>query len=156
MKRTLSLAYGATLALSILHTPLQADEGMWTFDNPPTKLVQDKYNFAITQQWFPGTGDMQVMGLDSNLERVLSQALSTGSNPGLEPGLAHTLMNETQKAMNRQQNLGLAPVLLVQHALRPMLARFLRRSLPQLKVLSYAEVPDTRNIKVVNLIGAHG
>ncbi len=29
----------------------------------------------------------------------------------------------------------------------------LRRSLPQLKVLSYAEVPDTRNIKVVNLIG---
>ena len=34
--------------------------------------------------------------------------------------------------------------------------RFLRRSLPQLKVLSYVEVPDTRNIKVVNLIGAHG
>ncbi|MFM0201018.1 flagellar biosynthesis protein FlhA [Paraburkholderia fungorum] len=111
---------------------------------------------AITQQWFPGAGDMQVMGLDPNLERVLSQALSTGANPGLEPGLAHTLLNETQKAMTRQQNLGLAPVLLVQHALRPMLARFLRRSLPQLKVLSYAEVPDTRNIKVVNLIGAHG
>ncbi|WOD17887.1 flagellar biosynthesis protein FlhA [Paraburkholderia kirstenboschensis] len=121
-----------------------------------TAAVRLALGRAITQQWFPGTGDMQVMGLDSNLERVLSQALSTGSNPGLEPGLAHTLMNETQKAMNRQQNLGLAPVLLVQHALRPMLARFLRRSLPQLKVLSYAEVPDTRNIKVVNLIGAQG
>ena len=121
-----------------------------------TAAVRLALGRAITQQWFPGTGDMQVMGLDSNLERVLSQALSTGANPGLEPGLAHTLLNETQKAMTRQQNLGLAPVLLVQHALRPMLARFLRRSLPQLKVLSYAEVPDTRNIKVVNLIGAHG
>ena len=121
-----------------------------------TAAVRLALGRAITQQWFPGTGDMQVMGLDSNLERVLSQALSTGSNPGLEPGLAHTLMTETQKAMSRQQNMGLAPVLLVQHALRPMLARFLRRSLPQLKVLSYAEVPDTRNIKVVNLIGAHG
>ncbi|ASL44164.1 Flagellar biosynthesis protein FlhA [Burkholderia sp. AD24] len=120
-----------------------------------TAAVRLALGRAITQQWFPGTGDMQVMGLDSNLERVLSQALSTGSNPGLEPGLAHTLLNETQKAMTRQQNLGLSPVLLVQHALRPMLARFLRRSLPQLKVLSYAEVPDTRNIKVVNLIGAH-
>ncbi|PQV47090.1 flagellar biosynthesis protein FlhA [Paraburkholderia sp. BL21I4N1] len=120
-----------------------------------TAAVRLALGRAITQQWFPGTGDMQVMGLDSNLERVLSQALSTGANPGLEPGLAHTLLNETQKAMTRQQNLGLAPVLLVQHALRPMLARFLRRSLPQLKVLSYAEVPDTRNIKVVNLIGAH-
>ncbi|MFL6688349.1 flagellar biosynthesis protein FlhA, partial [Paraburkholderia graminis] len=107
-----------------------------------TAAVRLALGRAITQQWFPGTGDMQVMGLDSNLERVLSQALSTGSNPGLEPGLAHTLMTETQKAMSRQQNMGLAPVLLVQHALRPMLARFLRRSLPQLKVLSYAEVPD--------------
>ena len=47
-----------------------------------------------------------------------------------------------------------APVMLVQHALRPMLARFLRRSLPQLKVLSYAEVPDTRHVRVVNVIGA--
>ncbi|AJZ58392.1 flagellar biosynthesis protein FlhA [Paraburkholderia fungorum] len=121
-----------------------------------TAAVRLALGRAITQQWFPGVGDMQVMGLDSNLERVLSQALSTGANPGLEPGLAHTLLTETQKAMTRQQNLGLAPVLLVQHALRPMLARFLRRSLPQLKVLSYAEVPDTRNIKVVNLIGAHG
>ena len=108
---------------------------------------------AITQQWYPGTGDMQVMGLDANLERVLSQALATGANPGLEPGLANTLLTGTQQAMLRQQNLGLPPVLLVQHALRAMLARFLRRSLPQLKVLSYAEVPDTRTIKVVNVIG---
>ncbi|MGF6596495.1 flagellar biosynthesis protein FlhA [Paraburkholderia sp. GAS448] len=119
-----------------------------------TALVRLALGRAITQQWFPGTGDMQVMGLDANLERVLSQALSTGANPGLEPGLANTLLTETQKAMTRQQNLGLAPVMLVQHALRPMLARFLRRSLPQLKVLSYAEVPDTRHVRVVNVIGA--
>ena len=60
---------------------------------------------------------------------------------------------QTENAMARQQTIGLAPVLLVQHALRPMLSRFLRRSLPQLKVLSYAEVPDTRNVKVVNVVG---
>jgi hypothetical protein len=47
MKRLILLAGGAILALS----GLQAEEGMWTFDNPPTKLVQDKYNFAIMQQW---------------------------------------------------------------------------------------------------------
>ena len=119
-----------------------------------TAAVRLALGRAITQQWFPGTGDMQVMGLDPNLERVLSQALSTGANPGLEPGLANTLLTEVQKAMTRQQHLGLAPVLLVQHALRAMLARFLRRSLPQLKVLSYAEVPDTRHVRVANVIGA--
>jgi flagellar biosynthesis protein FlhA len=119
-----------------------------------TAAVRLALGRAISQQWYPGGGDLQVMGLDPTLERVLSQALSTGANPGLEPGLAQTLLNSTQNAIMRQQNLGLPPVLLVQHSLRAMLARFLRRSLPQLKVLSYAEVPDTRNVKVVNLIGA--
>ena len=118
-----------------------------------TAAVRLALGRAITQQWYPGAGEMQVMGLDANLERVLSQALATGANPGLEPGLAHTLLTGTQEAMLRQQNMGLPPVLLVPHALRAMLARFLRRSLPQLKVLSYAEVPDTRTIKVVNVIG---
>lgn len=28
-----------------------ADEGMWTFDNPPLKLLKEKYNFVPTQQW---------------------------------------------------------------------------------------------------------
>ncbi|WP_153099103.1 flagellar biosynthesis protein FlhA [Paraburkholderia hayleyella] len=118
-----------------------------------TAAVRLALGRAITQQWFPGNGEMQVIGLDSNLERVLSQALSTGPHPGLEPGLAHSLLNEAQKALMYQQGMGLPPVLLVQHALRPMLARFLRRSLPQLKVLSYAEVPDTRSIKISTLIG---
>src|SRR6201991_3799257 len=129
------------------HTPKVSDA------HDLTAIVRLALGRAITQQWFPGSGDMHVMGLDSNLERVLAQALTTGPNPGLEPGLAQTLLTETQRAMTRQQSFGYAPVLLVQHSLRAMLARFLRRSLPQLKVLSYAEVPDTRNIKVVNLIG---
>src|SRR5262245_57827908 len=28
-----------------------AEEGMWTFDNPPLKQLQDKYRFTPTQQW---------------------------------------------------------------------------------------------------------
>jgi hypothetical protein len=28
-----------------------ADEGMWTFDNPPTKLIQQKYGFTLTKDW---------------------------------------------------------------------------------------------------------
>jgi len=119
-----------------------------------TAAVRLALGRAITQQWYPGKGEMKTMGLSPNLERLLSQALQTSQNPGLEPGLANTLLTETQAAIERQQMLNLPPVLLVQHALRALLARFLRRSLPQLKVLSYAEVPDTRTIKVVNLIGS--
>ncbi len=41
------------LFLSLLASSLLvfADEGMWTFDNPPTKLIQDKYKFALTREW---------------------------------------------------------------------------------------------------------
>ena len=28
-----------------------ADEGMWTFDNPPAKQFHEKYNFAASKQW---------------------------------------------------------------------------------------------------------
>jgi flagellar biosynthesis protein FlhA len=128
--------------------------------NELTALVRLALGRAITQQWFPGTGEMSVMGLDAGLERVLAQALSASpaghQDPGLEPGLATTLLNETQTALRRQQSLGHPPVLLVQHGLRALLARFLRRSLPQLKILSYAEVPDTRTIKVTAMIGGQG
>ena len=31
--------------------PVRSDEGMWTFDNPPTKLLQDRYHFTPTEQW---------------------------------------------------------------------------------------------------------
>jgi Peptidase S46 len=29
----------------------RAEEGMWTFDNPPVKQLQDKYHFTPTQAW---------------------------------------------------------------------------------------------------------
>ncbi|AIY40262.1 Flagellar biosynthesis protein FlhA [Collimonas arenae] len=119
--------------------------------NELTSLVRLALGRAITQQLFPGNGELQVIGLDGSLDRVLLQALTNGS--GLEPGLADSLLTQTQLAITRQEQFGLSPVLVVQHPLRVLLARFLRRSLPQLKVLSHAEIPDTRNIKVTATIG---
>jgi hypothetical protein len=51
MNRLILLAGGTVMALAVFRGPIHAEEGMWTFDNPPTRLIQDKYNFAITQQW---------------------------------------------------------------------------------------------------------
>ncbi|MDP2882764.1 MAG: flagellar biosynthesis protein FlhA [Azonexus sp.] len=109
---------------------------------------------AIAQQLFPGNGEMQVMSLDPTLERLLSQAVAGGSeNTSFEPGLADTLLRETSLAAGRQEGLGLPAVLLVPGGLRLLLSRFLRRTVPQLKVLSHNEVPETRIIKVTSIIG---
>ncbi|UCV19734.1 flagellar biosynthesis protein FlhA [Ferribacterium limneticum] len=109
---------------------------------------------AIAQQLFPGNSEMQVMSLDPTLERLLSQAVAGGSeNTSFEPGLADTLLRETALAAGRQEGLGLPAVLLVPGSLRLLLSRFLRRTVPQLKVLSHNEVPETRIIKVTSIIG---
>lgn len=109
---------------------------------------------AIAQQLFPGSSEMQVMSLDPTLERLLSQAVAGGSeNTSFEPGLADTLLRETGLAASRQESLGLPAVLLVPGSLRLLLSKFLRRTVPQLKVLSHNEVPETRIIKVTSIIG---
>ena len=109
---------------------------------------------AIVQQLFPGNSEMQVMSLDPTLERLLSQAVAGGSeNTSFEPGLADTLVRETAAAAERQEGLGLPAVLLVPASLRVLLSKFLRRTVPQLKVLSHNEVPETRIIKVTSIIG---
>lgn len=119
-----------------------------------TTQVRIALGRAIAQQLFPGVSEMQVMSLDPTLERLLSQAVSGGSeNTSFEPGLADTLLRETATASERQESLGLPPVLLVPASLRVLLSRFLRRTVPQLKVLSHNEVPENRIIKVTSIIG---
>jgi hypothetical protein len=44
-------ASAALLSALLLSPWLFADEGMWTFDNPPVKQLQEKYNFTATQEW---------------------------------------------------------------------------------------------------------
>ncbi|PRC91853.1 flagellar biosynthesis protein FlhA [Solimicrobium silvestre] len=123
--------------------------------NELTSLVRVALGRAIVQQLFPGTNELSVMSLDTHLERLLMQALQNGSPDGigLEPGLADTILSQTELASRHQEQMGLTPVLVVPAALRLLLARFLRRSLPQLRVLSHAEVPESKTIKVTSLVG---
>ncbi|MEB0135718.1 flagellar biosynthesis protein FlhA [Actimicrobium sp. CCC2.4] len=124
--------------------------------NELTALVRIALGRAIVQDIFPGTNELSVMALDNRLERLLMQALQASGpdGAGIEPGLADTLQYQTQQAAQHQEQLGLTPVLLVPAPLRALLSRFLRRALPQLKVLSHAELPDTKTIKVTSLVGA--
>ena len=119
-----------------------------------TAIVRIALGRAIVQQIFPGESELPVMALDSKLERLLMQALqASGDTGGIEPGLADSLVQQTEIAAQRQEQLGYAPVLLVGAPLRTLMARFLRRAMPQLRVLSHAEVPESKTIKVTSLVG---
>ena len=115
-------------------------------------IVRIALGRVITQQWFPGTEPVKVIGLSISLERILLQALQNTSN--VEPGLAEHILQQLQQALNQQDAIGAPPVLLVNHSLRAMLAQFLRPNFPQLAVLSNLEISDNREIKVTCQIGS--
>ena len=119
-----------------------------------TALVRVALGRSIVQQIYGSTNELPVIALDQGLERLLMQTLQTGHDAaGMEPGLADTLLERTQTSTQRQEALGHPAVLLTPAVLRPLLARFLRRTVPQLKVLSHAEVPEGKQIKVTSLVG---
>ncbi|QID18397.1 flagellar biosynthesis protein FlhA [Nitrogeniibacter mangrovi] len=123
-----------------------------------TSRVRQALGRAIVQGLFPGDAEVQVLALDPTLERVLMQAVSAGGGEGgaIEPGLADTLLKQTMALAERQESTGLPPVLLVPAPLRWLLSRFLRRSVPSLKVVANTEVPENRMIRVTGMVGAAG
>ena len=133
---------------------LSEHSGATADPNDLTALVRIALGRAIVQQLFPGTNELSVMTLDNRLERLLVQALNAGGDgTGIEPGLADTIVQQAANAAQQQEAMGLTPVLLVPGPLRTLLSRFLRRALPQLKVLSHSEIPETKTIRVTSLVG---
>ncbi|MCK9512068.1 MAG: flagellar biosynthesis protein FlhA [Pigmentiphaga sp.] len=133
------------------HVPRLSANGGSAEPSELIALVRRALGRAITQNLFPGAGEMRVIGLDVGLERVLLQAVNAGG--ALEPGLADTLLRETEAAVQHQEQAGDPPVLMVQAPLRASLARFLRLHLPHLAVLASSEIPDDRTIRVTAMIG---
>ena len=39
------------LAAALIAAPALADEGMWTFDNPPSQQLKQKHGFEPTKEW---------------------------------------------------------------------------------------------------------
>ncbi|CAJ0994241.1 flagellar biosynthesis protein FlhA [Sodalis praecaptivus] len=129
----------------IEHAPVKKDAA------DLTQVVRVALGRAITQHYFQDSEEIQVIGLDVTLERVLLQALQNGG--GMEPGMADRLLAQAQSAVQRQESLNAPLVLMVGPALRPLLARFLRRALPQLAVLSTQEISDERRLRMTAVIG---
>ena len=119
-----------------------------------TSRVRQALGRAIMQSLFPGSAEIQVMALEPSLERILTQAMSADAEGGaIEPGLADSLLRQTAEVAQRQEDIGLPPVLLVPPQLRWLLSRFLRRAVPSLKVVANTEVPESRTVRVTAMVG---
>ena len=118
-----------------------------------TGAVRTALSRAIVQQLFPGEQELPLMTLEPSLEGILLQAVNSKAGGGLEPGLAENLLANAAQQTENVENQGYNPVLLTPPGLRPLLARFLRRALPQLRVISHNEIPDSKSIRIIAVIG---
>jgi flagellar biosynthesis protein FlhA len=99
--------------------------------------------------------ELPVITLDPNLEQLLHQSLQTGGGESvnIEPGLAEKLQQSLKKAAQQQEAAGKPAILLTSPGLRGSLAHFARFGIPGLHVLSYQEIPDNKQVRVVATVG---
>jgi flagellar biosynthesis protein FlhA len=109
----------------------------------------------IVQEIIGGESVIPVITLAPELERILHQSLQAGGaeGAGIEPGLAERMQQSLTEAAQRQELEGQAAVLLTSGVLRNTLARFVKNSIPGLRVLSYQEIPDDKQIRIVSAVG---
>jgi flagellar biosynthesis protein FlhA len=99
--------------------------------------------------------ELPVITLIPELEQILHQTMqaSGGESAGIEPGLAERLQASLSQATQDQELKGEPAVLLTSGVLRGTLAKFVKNTIPTLRVLSYQEIPDEKQIRIVQAVG---
>ncbi|WP_047048132.1 flagellar biosynthesis protein FlhA [Vibrio mexicanus] len=99
--------------------------------------------------------ELPVITLIPELEQILHQTMqaSGGESAGIEPGLAERLQASLSQATQEQELKGEPAVLLTSGVLRSTLAKFVKNTIPSLRVLSYQEIPDEKQIRIVQAVG---
>ena len=109
----------------------------------------------IVQELVGMEPELPVITLSAELEQVLHQSLQAGGGDGagIEPSLADKIQRSLLESAQNQELSGQSAVLLTSGVLRNTLARFVKNTIPSLHVLSYQEIPEEKQIKIVSSVG---
>ncbi|MCH8504539.1 MAG: flagellar biosynthesis protein FlhA, partial [Ectothiorhodospiraceae bacterium] len=120
-----------------------------------TIAVREALGRMIVQNVNGMRKELPVITLDPQLEQILLNVVQGNGEGagGFEPGLADRLQRSLSDAAQRQESLGQPAVLLTAPQLRHWLTRLTRHSIQSLHVLSYNEVPDEKQVRIVASIG---
>ena len=120
-----------------------------------TAAVRISLRRLIIQDVAGASNEIPVITLAPELEQMLQQSLQNAGDEGagIEPGLAERLQNSLSEAHQNQEMSGEPSILLTSGMLRTVLSRFVKNTIPGLRVVSYQEVPDEKQIKIISSVG---
>ena len=120
-----------------------------------TAAVRIALGRSMLQQINGLASDLPVISLDPALEQLLQQStqIAGEGGAGFEPGLIDKMRRALVEIAQRQTAAGQPVVVLSAPGLRPWLSRFARQALPEAYVLSYSEIPDDKQVRIVATIG---
>ncbi len=112
----------------------------------------------IVQEVAAGAAEIPVMTFAPELEQMLHQSMQAAGSDGagIEPGLAERIQQSLREASQQQELAGEPAVLLTSGILRSVMARFVKYTIPGLRVLSYQEIPDDKQVRIVSVVGQAG
>jgi len=120
-----------------------------------TAAVRISLRKFIIQDLVDSAVEVPVITLAPDLEQMLHQSMQMAGDDGagIEPGLAERLQKSLTDGAQQQEMSGDTPILLTSGILRTVLAKFVKYTIPSLRVISYQEIPDDKQIKIVSAIG---
>ncbi|MFY7858142.1 MAG: flagellar biosynthesis protein FlhA [Limnohabitans sp.] len=123
-----------------------------------TSMVRPKLGRMIVQGLVSEQDNtLSVMTLDPGLEQLLHNVLQqspAGQPMVMEPGLAERLFGALRGGARAVEEQGHAAVLVVSPTIRPWLSKAVRYRVNDLTLLSYSEIPDDQNVKVIHTVHA--
>ncbi|AAZ97130.1 flagellar biosynthesis protein FlhA [Thiobacillus denitrificans ATCC 25259] len=103
---------------------------------------------SIVDRLFEGSDTLLVIGLAPTTESRLLYEMGDEGEALLAPSTLDALNGAAEQAVAEHEAGGHPPVLLTSPGLRAILSRLLRRTLPRLAVIAYAEVPADKTVQV--------
>ena len=109
----------------------------------------------ITQKISGMNEELPIITLKPELEQLLQSTIQNGSSSGVnfEPGMADKIQHSLTQLAMQQQAKQESSVLVVQPGIRSVLARFVRNISHDFHVLSYQEIPDNKQIRIIGTVG---
>ncbi len=121
-----------------------------------TEYVRSRMGRTIVKPHLTTEGTLPILNLAPKVEGAIQESVRQtdhGAYLAMEPGLAQRIIQAIQKALDKALLTEGQPVLLTSPLVRPHLAQLLSRFIPNLPVISQAEIPAEIKLQSLANIG---